>query len=526
MICAYEKFLDQSFLNQALVTINKIYTYDIYEDPIYGKLLAPGDTWHDYFNPGYFLPAAIKTFEIYDTNSAHDWKTIYDNNLTLLQNNQTKFDCYGLPSNWCKNDGTPIEGKSDLTFGYDACRVIDNIANGYNIYHDENLFTYLSAISTNSALLTRINSNDPISACSLKINPSTWGSENNSLGLVCILPAYQITGELSESKLESLLDDCLAVSATECLDYYKQAYKSVVLSVMTSDCSRYVTNLASLANPGYLIKIYPPNESSGSNPIMIKIPDNNEIYDLKSLFSYTTNTLNGEYLSATVLNNLSGNWNSVYNNVNSNSANWNEISGKLNEYTTFSSTINNEINSLSAIIDKKYYTSSFANISASLITEVSAGNDYVNVEKSSTSNGQSIYNINVILPSASFGIFNTSAIALTNVYDWNTIDLSWSAGTISALNQLSKNALYHIDLNLSINRDISALSDDYTTLIMKDKDDNQTYNIGLLDGSISADQYFNTSYLVYSTSALNYAFKIDLSGWNMNITRLDIIKEN
>jgi hypothetical protein len=357
LICAYEKFLDQSFLDQALVTINKIYTYDIYEDSAYGKLLAPGDTWHDYFNPSYFLPAAIKTFAIYDTNSAHDWETIYNNNLTLLQNNQTKFNCYGLPSNWCTNDGTPISGNSDLTFGYDACRVIDNIANGYNIYHDKNLYSYLSAISNNSALLTRINSTDPISACSLKISPTTWGSEDNSLGLVCILPAYQITGELSESKLESLLDDCLAVSAIECLDYYKQAYKSVVLSVMTSDCSRYATDLASSANPGYLMKVYPPDEFSGSNPIMIKIPDNNEIYDLKSLFSYTTNTISGMYLSANVLDTLSGNWNESYDIILANSATWNLNSGNntingnylsANTFDNLSGNWNNKLDKSSA----------------------------------------------------------------------------------------------------------------------------------------------------------------------------------
>ncbi|MDD4184863.1 MAG: glycosyl hydrolase family 8, partial [Candidatus Izemoplasmatales bacterium] len=278
LICAYEKFCDPKYLNAAMVVINEIWAHDLYTTSGGKVLLAPGDAWHDYFNPSYFIPAALLTFEIYDT--AHDWATVYTDNLALLVANQTSHACYGLPSDWCSEDGTPVVGLcSIVAFGYEACRVIDNIASGYNIYYRPELLSYLQTIASNSTLLSRISGEAPVTDLSLRITPTAWGIENNSLGLMSILPAFELCSTISQEEIQMLIDTCFALT-DERNDYYKQAYKCVILSVMTTKCNRYATDLGAVARHGYVIDFEPPEGSSGAKRVHLLVNDSNEDLDL------------------------------------------------------------------------------------------------------------------------------------------------------------------------------------------------------------------------------------------------------
>lgn len=278
LICAYEKFCDPKYLAAARVIINEIWTHDLYTTSGGKILLAPGDSWHDYFNPSYFIPAALLTFEIYDT--LHDWATVYTDNLALLMANQTAHACYGLPSDWCSEDGTPVIGSGTIVaFGYEACRVIDNIASGYNIYYRPELLSYLQTIASNSSLLSRAQGTTPISDLSLRITPTTWGIENNSLGLMSILPAFELCSTISQAEIQTLLDLSFAL-IDERNDYYKQAYKCVILSVMTTKCNRYATDLGAISQQGYVIDFEPPSASSGAKRMRLTIKDSDNDVEL------------------------------------------------------------------------------------------------------------------------------------------------------------------------------------------------------------------------------------------------------
>jgi endo-1,4-beta-D-glucanase Y len=283
LVCAYEKFCDTKYLTTARVIINEIWAHDLYTTSGGKVLLAPGDAWHDYFNPSYFIPAALLTFEIYDTE--HDWTTVYTDNLALLLANQTAHACYGLPSDWCSEDGTPVIGSGTIvSFGYEACRVIDNMASGYNIYYKPELLSYLQTIASNSTLLTRILGTTPIPDLSLRITPTVWGTENNSLGLMSILPAFELCSTISQEEIQTLLDSCFAL-VNERNDYYKQAYKCVILSVMTTKCNRYATNLGAIAEHGYVIDIEPPESSAGAKRIKLIIEDSEEPIKVKNVYT-------------------------------------------------------------------------------------------------------------------------------------------------------------------------------------------------------------------------------------------------
>lgn len=277
LICAYEKFCDPKYLTAAKVVINEIWTHDLYTTTGGKILLAPGDAWHDYFNPSYFIPAALLTFEIYD--AAHNWATVYTDNLALLLANQTAHACYGLPSDWCSEDGTPVIGSGTIVaFGYEACRVIDNMASGYNIYYEPALLSYLQTIASNTTLLVRALGTAPIADLSLRITSTVWGTENNSLGLMSILPAFELCSTISQEELQTLIDTCFALT-DERTDYYKQAYKCVILSVMTNKCNRYATDLGAVAKHGYVIDFEPPESASGAKRVRLLVNDSDN--DLK-----------------------------------------------------------------------------------------------------------------------------------------------------------------------------------------------------------------------------------------------------
>ena len=281
LICAYEKFCDPKYLTAARVVINEIWAHDLYTTSGGKVLLAPGDAWHDYFNPSYFIPAALLTFEIYDT--AHDWATVYADNLALLLANQTAHACYGLPSDWCSEDGTPVIGSGTIVaFGYEACRVIDNMASGYNIYYEPALLSYLQTIASNTNLLSRALGTDPVADLSLRITPTAWGTENNSLGLISILPAFELCSTISQEEIQTLIDTCFALT-DERNDYYKEAYKCVILSVMTNKCNRYATDLGAIAKQGYVIDFEPPESSTGAKRIKLLIEDSEEPIQIKNV---------------------------------------------------------------------------------------------------------------------------------------------------------------------------------------------------------------------------------------------------
>jgi endo-1,4-beta-D-glucanase Y len=274
LICAYEKFCDPKYLTSARVVINEIWSHDLYTTTGGKILLAPGDSWHDYFNPSYFIPAALLSFKIYDT--AHNWATVYTDNLALLIANQTAHACYGLPSDWCSEDGTPVIGLGSIVaFGYEACRVIDNIASGYNIYYEPALLSYLQTIASNTTLLSHALGSNPVVDLSLRITPTAWGTENNSLGLISILPAFELCSTMTQGEIQSLVDMCFVLS-DERTDYFKQVYKCVILSVMTNKCNRYATDLGAVAKHGYIIDLEPPEAASGAKRMQLLINDSEE----------------------------------------------------------------------------------------------------------------------------------------------------------------------------------------------------------------------------------------------------------
>jgi hypothetical protein len=153
------------------------------------------------------------------------------------------------------------------------------MASGYNIYYESALLSYLQTIASNATLLARALGTAPVADLSLRITPTAWGTENNSLGLMSILPAFELCSTISQEELQTLIDTCFALT-DERNDYYKQAYKCVILSVMTNKCNRYATDLGSVAKHGYVIDFEPPESASGAKRVRLLVNDSDEDLDL------------------------------------------------------------------------------------------------------------------------------------------------------------------------------------------------------------------------------------------------------
>jgi endo-1,4-beta-D-glucanase Y len=260
LMLAYEKWHEDKYLSNAKYLLDKIFTYETFTDTNGKLILKPGDEWNDYQNPSYINLAAIYMAKLYDTtyNSEteiyvpnHDWDTVYEDNLWLLQQNQTIHNVHGLPSNWCTSTGTPVAGNTELGYGYDASRVIKHLSMAYLMNWDTRLLDYMSVIANDSDIISRSTSDTSISDMSLTITSNTWGSDNNSIGLLSIIHCFIATSNLTEYELNSMISKVLDFDDDN--DYYMGVLKCMNLIVVAKLINRQVTNYTDTIKKGYVL---------------------------------------------------------------------------------------------------------------------------------------------------------------------------------------------------------------------------------------------------------------------------------
>lgn len=226
LIYAYELWHDEKYLIAARFVFGKVYANETYTSTAGKLLLMPGDSWNTYKNPSYINLPAIIMAKIYDTDN--DWNTVYEDNLWLLETNQTPSTNYALPSNWCDESGIPVAGNTELGFGYDASRVLQHVYTAYTMNYDSRLKTYLSTIANDYTLRTRALGTTAIADTSVTITSSTWGSDNNSIGLGSIMLSYLVSSSVTEAEMSTMIEQILATDDDS--DYYVGALKCINLA--------------------------------------------------------------------------------------------------------------------------------------------------------------------------------------------------------------------------------------------------------------------------------------------------------
>ena len=273
LLWMHSKFGDDAYLADALSMLANIYNFDTFTATTSGgskRLIGPGDVWTSYCNPSYMDLEAIRTFALYDVG--HDWNTVYNDNLWLLLQNQTKNSAmYGLPSNWCDYNGNDIAGSSVKGHGYDACRVIAQMANAYNAYKDPAVLSYLSTIASNDTLIANVSSGTPVASCALVVDVTgTFGSHQDSLGLLSILPAMQLCASIPESVLNSAMQASITNTYDD-TDYFYLAMKAFGFATI-SNSMRRETFSDTATETTYLWSMAPPN--GGASPYKMQVSFN------------------------------------------------------------------------------------------------------------------------------------------------------------------------------------------------------------------------------------------------------------
>jgi endo-1,4-beta-D-glucanase Y len=270
LIWMYDKFGDDAFLADALSMLANIYNFDTFNATTSSgtkRLIGPGDAWNSYCNPSYIDLEAIRTFALYDTG--HDWDTVYTDNLWLLQQNQTKNSAmYGLPSNWCDYDGNDIAGSSVKGHGYDACRVLFQLANAYRSYKDPEVLTYLDNIATNATLIANVTSGTPVSSSALVVSTAgVFGAHQDSLGLLSILSTMVVCSSITETQLNTALQAVIA-NTFDNTDYFYLAIKCFDMTSINRDMTREDYNGTAIEST-FVLSFLPPDE--GSSPYKMQV---------------------------------------------------------------------------------------------------------------------------------------------------------------------------------------------------------------------------------------------------------------
>ena len=271
LLLAYEKFMDVSYLTEALTMLNKIWNNEVFTTTVNGSvknLLAPGDQWTTFVNPSYVDLGALFLFRLYDKE--HDWSTVYEHNLELLQKNQAH-STVSLPSNWCDYEGAPVIGLSSLGYGYDACRVPARMYRAYKWTGDKRIYEYLANMSTSAELRSAMLSADPLSSLRLSISQSgVFGSDVNSDAVSSIVLAFMQTASLTDPQLESILTSLENFSSEES-DYFNFFVKIWTFTSATSVLKRYSTAYAGTTVTAYLIHVQEPEVSGTQNAMQISV---------------------------------------------------------------------------------------------------------------------------------------------------------------------------------------------------------------------------------------------------------------
>jgi endoglucanase len=124
LLLASRQWGDDKYRQRALRLIDAIWDHEL--DSTFN--LKPGDDWDLAKNPGYLNFAAFRLFAQADSPR---WDTVAAQSWRLLQRNLAPSNTsVGLPSDWCRPDGTPstkygkdFTGYSKPTFHADAMRV-------------------------------------------------------------------------------------------------------------------------------------------------------------------------------------------------------------------------------------------------------------------------------------------------------------------------------------------------------------------------------------------------------------------
>lgn len=160
LIFAYARWQDDLYLDEARLIINSIWENETITigDEVYvlaNNLEKSGTGPTALINPSYLHPAAYRVFALVDTE--HPWSRAIDGTYTLLNKaSQSPLDTKvsaGLPPDWVRihritgEVSAPTTEGNTSQFGYDAIRVIWNVALDFQWSGDNRAKTYLESLS-------------------------------------------------------------------------------------------------------------------------------------------------------------------------------------------------------------------------------------------------------------------------------------------------------------------------------------------------------------------------------------------
>lgn len=148
LLKAAQVFKDSKYASIGYKLLQQILKYD-FED---NALHKPGNTWNARLNPSYIDPAYYRIFATIDLAHRDFWHTVLDVNYRILEKNVSHSE-YGIFSDWCDEDGNPIntikrynptiesyQFKDNINvpfFGYDAIRIPWRLMKDYLWFNSE-----------------------------------------------------------------------------------------------------------------------------------------------------------------------------------------------------------------------------------------------------------------------------------------------------------------------------------------------------------------------------------------------------
>jgi endo-1,4-beta-D-glucanase Y len=160
LLFGYARWQDHSYLGDARVIMNDIWTYDVVVingTPYLAADDAEATSKSDsvLLNPSYFNPAAYHIFAQFD--NAHDWDALIQSSFAVITKSSTASlsgsGAVGLPPDWVAISRTtgalrvPPDPQNDTHFGFDALRVPWRLALDWLWFQDPQALTTLRGFS-------------------------------------------------------------------------------------------------------------------------------------------------------------------------------------------------------------------------------------------------------------------------------------------------------------------------------------------------------------------------------------------